>query len=78
MSRKRIAMSQDPAEILLPQEVLEEMGVSEGDEVDISVSDLTLVVHPLNTERAREIEDATGSVFERRGPAYRKLAEGVE
>jgi antitoxin component of MazEF toxin-antitoxin module len=78
MSRKRIATSQDSAAILLPQEVLDEMGVSEGDEVDVSVSDRTLIVSPRNAERARKIEDATKTVFERRGAAYKKLAEGVE
>lgn len=73
MSRKRIAASQDSAAILLPQEVLDEMGVHEGDEVDVSVSDRTLIMRPLNAERARKIEDATKAVFERRGPAYKKL-----
>lgn len=74
MSRKRIATSQDPAAILLPQEVLDEMGVLEGDEVDVTVSDHTLVMRPLFAERARGIEDATNAVFERRGDAYKKLA----
>lgn len=74
MSRKRIATSQDPAAILLPQEVLDEMGVLEGDEVDVTVSDHTLVMRPLDAERARRIEDATNAVFERRGDAYKKLA----
>ena len=78
MSRKRIATSQDSAAILLPKEVLEEMGVSEGDEVDVSVSDRTLIMRPLNAERARKIEDATKAVFDRRNAAYKKLAEGVE
>ncbi len=78
MSRKRIATSQDSAAILLPQEVLDEMGVRKGDEVDVSVSDHTLIMRPLNAERARKIEDATKAVFELRGAAYKKLAEGVE
>ena len=78
MSRKRIATSQDSAAILLPQEVLDDMGVCEGDEVDVSISDGTLIMRPLNAERARKIENATNAVFERRGAAYKKLAEGVE
>ena len=78
MSRKRIATSQDSAAILLPQEVLDEMGVREGDEVDVSVSDHTLIMPPLSAERARKIEDAAKAVFERRSAAYKKLAEGVE
>lgn len=78
MSRKRIATSQDSAAILLPQEVLDEMGVREGDEVDVSVFDHTLTMRPLSAERARKIEDATNAVFERRSDAYKKLAEGIE
>jgi antitoxin component of MazEF toxin-antitoxin module len=79
MSRKRIATSQDSAAILLPQEVLDEMGVHEGDEVDVSVSDRTLIMRPLaDTERPGKIEEATKTVFERRRAAYKKLAEGVE
>jgi antitoxin component of MazEF toxin-antitoxin module len=78
MSRKRIATSQDSTAILLPPEVLAEMGVREGDEVDVSVSDGTLIIRSLNAERAGKIEDATNAVFERRGAAYKKLAEGVE
>ena len=78
MSRKRIATSQDSAAILLPQEVLDEMGVLDGDEVDVSISDRTLIMRPLDAERARRIEDVTKAVFERRGGAYRKLAEGVD
>jgi antitoxin component of MazEF toxin-antitoxin module len=78
MSLKHIARSPDSTAILLPQEVLDEMGVCEGDEVDVSVSDGTLLMRPLNAERARKLEDATKAVFERRGDAYKKLAEGVE
>jgi len=78
MSRKRIATSQDSAAILLPQEVLDAMGVLEGDEVDVSISDRTLIMRPLDAKRARTIEDATNAVFERRSDAYKKLAEGVE
>lgn len=74
MSHERIATSQDSAAILLPREAPEEMGVSEGDEVDVAVSDRTLTMRPLNAERARKIEDATKAVFERRAGACEKLA----
>jgi len=79
MSRKRIATSQDSAAILVPQEVLDEMGVHEGDEVDVSVSDRMLIMRPLaDADRPAKIEEATKAVFERRGAAYKKLAEGAE
>jgi antitoxin component of MazEF toxin-antitoxin module len=74
MSRKRIAASQDSAATGSPHEVLEGMGMREGDQVDVSVSDRTLIMRSLDAERARKIEDAMKAVFERRSAAYNKLA----
>jgi hypothetical protein len=37
MSRKRITASEDPTTLLLPREILDMMGVGDGDEVDVSV-----------------------------------------
>ena len=45
-------MSDDSAAIRLPREMLDEMGVLEGDEVDVSVSDGTLIMRSLDAERA--------------------------
>ena len=79
MLRKRIDTSEDSAAILLPQEVLDELGINAGDEVDLSVVDGTLILRPLEeTERARKIDEATNTVFERRKSAYVQLAKGVE
>ena len=79
MSRKRIDTSEDSASILLPQEVLDQLGINAGDEVDLSVVDRTLILRPLDeAERARKIEDITGTIFERRKSAYEQLAKGVE
>jgi AbrB family looped-hinge helix DNA binding protein len=79
MSRKRIDTSEDSSAILLPQEVLDQLGINAGDEVDLSVVDGTLILRPLeDLERARKIEDATNTVFERRKSAYEQLAKGIE
>lgn len=79
MSRRRIIASGEEAALLLPPETLDKMGLSIGDEVDLSVEDGALVVRPLNeSTRAQRIEEVTGEVFERRQNAYRRLAEGVE
>lgn len=79
MSRKRITTSENPAAILLPQEILEQMGVKDGDEVDISVVERTLILRPLGeADRASKIAEATDKVFERRKSAYEQLAEGIE
>ena len=79
MSRKRIDTSKDSAAILLPQEVLDQLGINAGDEVDLSVVDGTLILRPLEeVERARKIEDVTNTVFDRRKSAYEQLAKGIE
>ena len=79
MSRKRITISENSVSLPLPQELLDAMGIADGDEVDISVVDRTVILRPIDdSERARTIEDVTNSVFERRKSAYEELAKGVE
>ena len=43
MSRKRINVSADPSTLQLPREILDEMGVADGDEVDVSIVDRTVI-----------------------------------
>lgn len=79
MSRKRIATSNDSAAVLLPQELLDQLNISAGDEVDLVVIDRTLILRPLDeAERALRIEDVTSSVLDRRTSAYQELAKGVD
>ncbi|MBA2645920.1 MAG: AbrB/MazE/SpoVT family DNA-binding domain-containing protein [Pyrinomonadaceae bacterium] len=79
MSRRRITTAEDSAALLLPQEMLDEMGISIGDEVDVSVVNRTLILRSLDeAERARKIDAATDAVFERRRSAYEELAEGAK
>jgi antitoxin component of MazEF toxin-antitoxin module len=79
MSRKRITASENPATLLLPQEMLDMMGVNDGDEIDVSIVDRTLILRSLDeAERAQKIGAATESVFEHRRSAYEELAKGAE
>lgn len=79
MSRRKITVAGDSATVFLPQEILDEMGVTVGDEVDVSVVDRTLIVRPLDeAERARRMNAATAEVLERRRSAYEELAKGAE
>jgi antitoxin component of MazEF toxin-antitoxin module len=79
MSRKHISASDDSGAVLVPPEVLNEMGLNEGDEVDLSVVNRTLIVRSLDdAERARKLEETTAEVLERRGSSYRELAKGIE
>lgn len=79
MSRKRITASENSTTLLLPQEILDTLGVDAGDEVDVIIVDRTLILRPLDeVERAQKIDDATKTVFERRKIAYEELDIGVE
>ncbi len=79
MSRKQITATGDSAALLLSPEILKELGVSVGDEVDVSIVDRTLILRSLDeVERAKKIDAATRVVFESRRSAYEELAKGVE
>ena len=79
MSRKRITASEIPTTLLLPQDLLDKMGVVDGDEVDVSIVDRTLILVPLDeVERAQKLGQATESVLQRRKGALQELAKGVE
>jgi len=59
--------------------MLELMGVQDGDEIDVSIVDRTLILRSLDeAERAQKIGAATEAVFERRRSAYEELAKGAE
>jgi antitoxin component of MazEF toxin-antitoxin module len=79
VSRKRITASENPTTLLLPQELLNTLGVDAGDEIDVSVVDRTLILRSVEeAERAQKIEAATKSVFNHRKTAYEELAKAVE
>ena len=79
MSRKQINVSADPSTLQLPREMLDEMGVADGDEVDVSIVDRTVVLMRLDeVERAQKLARATQSVLKRRKQAYEELAKGTD
>jgi len=79
MSRKQINVSADPSILQLPREILDEMGVADGDEVDVSIVDRTVVLMRLDeVERAQKLARATQSVLKRRKQAYEELAKGAD
>lgn len=74
MSRKRILASDDSAVILLPQEVLDQIGVSNGDEVELSVEEGAVILRPLDEAvRAQKLAESTDAVLERRKSAYERF-----
>ena len=78
MSRKKITAATDSSTVILPQEVLDMMGVEAGDEIDVSVEGRTLIVRPSDeVERARKIEAATKAIFEKHRGVFEELAKGA-
>ena len=79
MSRQRITAVGESAALLLPKDVLDQLGIAIGDEVELSLVDRTLILQPLDeADRARKLEAVTKTVFERRQSAYTRLAQGAE
>lgn len=65
--------------LVIPQDILKQIGIGAGDKVEVAISDRALIVRPLEeAERDRKIAAATRDIFDRRREAYLKLAEGPE
>jgi antitoxin component of MazEF toxin-antitoxin module len=79
MLNEQVLTLGDPAELIISQEILKQIGVGAGDKIEIAISERALVVRPLEeAERARKIAAATKDIFDRRRDAYLELAEGPE
>ena len=79
MSRERITAIGESAALLLPKEVLDKLGITIGDEVELSLIDHTLLLQPLDeANRAQQLAAITQTVFARRQRAYTQLTQGPE
>jgi len=79
MSRERITAVGESAALLLPKKVLDKLGITIGDEIELSLIDRTLLLQPLDeADRAQQLAAITKSVFARRQSAYTQLAQGPE
>jgi antitoxin component of MazEF toxin-antitoxin module len=75
MSQHHITQIGNTAALLLPPDVLEQIGFHIGDTVEMSVFDGMLVVSSLQEiERKHKIREATRKVFTHRKSAYQRLA----
>lgn len=75
----RIITSIDNTPMLqLTQEVLDQVGVQVGDEVDLTIVNRTLILRPLEeVEREETVASLARVLFERRRRVYEALAEGT-
>jgi bifunctional DNA-binding transcriptional regulator/antitoxin component of YhaV-PrlF toxin-antitoxin module len=76
---KRITTIDDASGVLLPQEAVDALGISAGDELEIEIVGRAVVVRSVEeAERSREFLDVFESVLKKRREAYEQLAEGPE
>lgn len=65
--------------ILIPADVLENFGISVGDEIDVTETENALILRSLKeAERSREIAEATEKVFDRWNNVFVELAKGAD
>lgn len=77
MSRRKVTTANGSAAILLSTDLLTEMGVVVGDEVDVVVVDGVLVIRSLDeVARASTVEAIAAAMFQRRRAVYQELAQG--
>ena len=79
MANQKVMTLEDPAGLLITKELLERIGVSAGDKVEIKITDRALTVRPLlETEREKVMDEAMESLMERRQKLFERLAEGAK
>ncbi len=79
MSNQRVMTLEDPAGLLITMELLEQIGVSAGDKVEIKITDRALTVRPLTeAEHEKVMDEVMESLMERRQKLYERLAEGAK
>jgi len=79
MTDRRVMTLEDPAGLLITMELLEQIGVSAGDNVEIKINDHSLTVRPLaDIEQEKVMDEAMDSLMERRQKLYERLAEGAK
>lgn len=79
MARQKITMIDDSPALLLSPELLEAIGISVGDEVEINVEDRALIIRGLNeNERQVKLDEMMKELMNRRRSTYERLAEGAK
>jgi antitoxin component of MazEF toxin-antitoxin module len=76
MARQRITITEDGATLVITPEVLQVLGLQNGDEVDVAVIDRSVVVRPLDgLERAQKLDAVTQAVIKRQRRALQQLTD---
>lgn len=69
-------ITEDGTTLVIPSEVLQALGLQNGDDVDVAVIDRSVVVRPLDElECAQKLDAVTQAVIERRRRALQHLTD---
>jgi antitoxin component of MazEF toxin-antitoxin module len=63
--------------VMFPAETLQKMGISGGDEIDVTTTDDALILRPVTQEKP-DIRAATEKVFSRWDKVFVELAKGTD
>lgn len=64
--------------VILPPELFAQVGMSVGDQVDVTLVDQSIVLQPIEeAERAKKIKEITERLLVERRSVYEALAEGA-
>lgn len=62
----------------LSSEIMQEIGIQEGEEISVSVESKTLIARPSSrVELEQRVDEIVTKLIEKRQSAYQKLAEGA-
>jgi putative addiction module antidote len=65
--------------VLFPAEALESLGISAGDEIDVTETENALILRSVKeANKSREIQEATEKVFSRWDKVFVELAKGTD
>ena len=63
--------------VMFPAETLQSLGISGGDEIDVTATDNSLILRPV-TQGDSDIQKATEKVFSRWDKVFTELPKGTE
>ncbi len=76
---KTTGATENSIAVLFPAETLKNLGISAGDEIDVTETDNALILRSTKeSQRSREIAEATEKVFDRWDKVFVELAKGAD
>lgn len=64
--------------VMFPADALRNLGISGGDEINVTATDDALILRPVSQSDDDDIEQATEKVFSRWDKVFTELAKGTE